>query len=208
MRNQGKRYSPQDDEDLRRLYPHNSIDTLMRIFGRSDKSITARAHKLGLVKAPDYEPPRRGCFVKGQRPWNKGKHHSPAGSEKGRFKPGNRPHTWVPIGHERVSKEGILERKVTDEGPAKDHFQSVHSILWEEHHGAIPEGHIVRFKDGDKRNFDIDNLELVSRAENMHRNSYHRYGPEIAGLYQLKGVLTRKMNQRRREIEDQDHRSA
>ncbi len=208
MRNQGKRFSPQDDADLRRLYPHNDIQALMRIFGRSEKSIAARAHKLGLAKAPDYEPPRRGCFEPGMRPWNKGAKGLDLSQGKGQFRKGNRPHTWVPVGHERISKDGILERKVTDAGPAKDHFQSVHSILWEEHHGPIPEGHVVRFRDGDRTNFDISNLELVSRAENMARNSYHRYGPEIAGLYQLKGVLTRKMNQRRRDIENQDHRSA
>ncbi|TDX30805.1 HNH endonuclease [Modicisalibacter xianhensis] len=208
MRNHGKRWSPQDDDDLRRLYPTNEIRVLEKIFGRPEKAITARAHRLGLTKAPDYVPPRRGVFEKGQKPWNKGTHFSPPGSEKGRFKKGQRPHTWVPIGTERVSKDGILERKVTDAGPAKDHFCSVHSIIWEERHGPIPEGHIVRFKSDDKRNFDDDNLELVSRAENMQRNSYHRYGPEIAQLYQLKGALSRKINRRSRDLENQNHRSA
>jgi len=207
-RNDGKPWSPQDDDDLRRLYPHHDIQALMRIFGRAEKAIAARAHRLELVKAEGYEPPRRGCFEPGLVPWNKGQPFNPPGSEKGRFKPGQRPHTWVPVGHERISRDGVLERKVTDAGPAKDHFQSVHSIIWEELHGPVPEGHLVRFKDGDKRNFAPDNLELVSRAENMQRNSYHRYGPEIAQLYQLKGAITRKINRRSRDIENQDHRSA
>ncbi|MFC7091929.1 HNH endonuclease signature motif containing protein [Halomonas salifodinae] len=205
MRNHGKPWSPEDDADLERLYPHNENRVLERIFGRPGQAITSRAHKLQLRKAPDYTPPRRGCFEKGQAPWNKGKSHSPAGSEKGRFKPGQKPPTWVPIGTERVNKDGILERKTQGAEHPKDNWRSVHSLIWEEHHGPIPDGYLVRFKDGNRQNITIDNLELVSRAENMERNSYHRYGPEIAQLYQLKGVLTRKMNQRRREIENQDH---
>ena len=208
MRNHGKPWSPADDDDLRRLYPRNEIRVLERIFGRAEKAIAKRAHKLRLAKAPDYTPPRRGVFESGITPWNKGMRGIDLSGGRGQFRKGNRPHTWVPIGHERVSKDGILERKVTDAGPAKDHFRSVHSLIWEEHHGPMPEGHVVRFRDGDRTNFDITNLELVSRAENMARNSYHRYGPEIASLYQLKGAITRKMNRRRKEIEDQDHRSA
>ncbi len=193
---------------MRRLFPVNDIRALMQIFGRAEKAIAARAHRLGLTKAPGYEPPKRGCFEKGSQPWNKGVKGLDLSGGKGQLRKGDRPHTWVPIGHERVSKEGILERKVTDDGPARYHFRSVHSLIWEERHGPIPEGHLVRFKDGDKRNFDPDNLECVSRAENMERNSYHRYGPEIAQLYQLKGALTRQMNRRSRDIENQDNRSA
>lgn len=197
MRNHGKRWTPQDDDDMRRLYPTNEIRVLEKIFGRPEKAIAARAHKLGLTKAPDYAPPRRGTFEPGIKPWNKGMKGIDLSGGKGQFKKGNRPHTWVPIGHERISKDGLLERKVTDDGPAKDHFRSVHSIIWEERHGPIPEGYFVRFKSDDKRNFDDDNLELVSRAENMRRNSYHtNYPPEIARLIQLRGALNRKINRR------------
>lgn len=197
MRNHGKPWSPQDDDDLRRLYPTNEIRALMQIFGRAEKSIAARAHRLGLTKAEGYEPPRRGMFESGLVPWNKGKPHPTRGrAVETQFKKGRKPHTWVPIGHERVSRDGILERKVQDATHPKDNFRSVHSLIWEEHHGPIPEGHIVRFKDGNKRNFDLDNLELVTRAENMHRNSVHRLPKELAELVQLRGALNRKLNNR------------
>ncbi len=208
MRNHGKPWSPEDDADMRRLYPVNEIRVLEKLFGRAEKAITARAHKLGLTKADGYTPPRRGCFEKGQQPWNKGIPFSPPGSEKGRFKPGQKPHTWQPIGSERETKEGYLQRKMTDTGCPPHDWVEVQRIVWEEHFGPIPDGHVVLFKDGDKRNFDHQNLELISRAENMSRNSYHRYGPEIAQLYQLKGALSRKINRRSRDIENENHRSA
>jgi len=208
MRNHGKPWSPQDEADMKRLFPVNEIRVLEKLFGRAEKAITAKAHKLGLVKAEGYTPPRRGCFEKGQQPWNKGIPFSPPGSEKGRFKPGQKPHTWQPIGSERETKEGYLQRKMTDTGYPPHDWVEVQRIEWEKHFGPIPDGHVVLFRDGDKRNFEPANLELISRAENMNRNSYHRYGPEIAQLYQLKGALSRKMNRRSREIENENHRSA
>jgi hypothetical protein len=41
-----------------------------------------------------------------------------------------------------------------------------------------------------------DKVECISRSENMRRNSYHRYGQEIARLVQLRGALTRQINKR------------
>ena len=39
-------------------------------------------------------------------------------------------------------------------------------LLWEQRHGRpVPDGHLVLFADGDRRNFDPANLLLVSRAE-------------------------------------------
>jgi hypothetical protein len=40
-----------------------------------------------------------------------------------------------------------------------------HRLVWETAHGPIPEGYRVIFADGDRSNFAIDNLILVSHAE-------------------------------------------
>lgn len=209
MHNTGKPWSDADIAACSRHYPDTDNATLARIFRRTESSIQNLAIKRGWRKSAAYMAGKPGCFKPGLVPWNKGKPHPTRGrAAETQFRKGQRPHTWVPIGHERVSKEGILERKVQDSDHPKDNFRSVHSIIWEERHGPIPEGYIVRFKSGDKRNFDDDNLELVSRADHMRRNSIHRYGPEIAQLYQLKGALSRKINRRSRDIENQDHRSA
>lgn len=44
-------------------------------------------------------------------------------------------------------------------------------VIYEAHHGALPKGYIVRFLDGDKSNFAIDNLMAVSLGANMLVNS-------------------------------------
>lgn len=52
----------------------------------------------------------------------------------------------------------------------------IHRLQWEKHYGSIPDGYIVHHKDGDKCNWDIDNLELLSRGEHLdhHREEHHR----------------------------------
>lgn len=41
--------------------------------------------------------------------------------------------------------------------------------IWEEFHGPVPAGHQVRFRDGNKRNVEITNLECVPRSEVLER---------------------------------------
>ena len=72
----------------------------------------------------------------------------------------------------------------------------VHHIVWREAGREIPRGYRLTFKDGNKRNFALDNLELVSIADMMRRNTVHNYGPEIAQLVQLRGAITRQINRR------------
>jgi len=47
-------------------------------------------------------------------------------------------------------------------------------------------------------NLALDNLQLVTRAELMKRNSYHQYGPEISKIIQLRGALALQINKRER----------
>jgi len=72
----------------------------------------------------------------------------------------------------------------------------VHHLVLLEAGREVPPGHALVFRDGDKRNFALDNLELVTRGDLMRRNSYHNYGPEIAAAVQLKGAIMRQINKR------------
>lgn len=196
LRNMGKPWSNDDIQTLRRLYPDTPGQTLARIFGRDRISIRNAARRHSLRKTADFMASGPGQFRPGNRSWNQGMKGLDTGGHAGHFKPGQRPASWNPVGHERVSQCDILERKVTDTGVTRRDYRSVHSLVWEEHNGPIPAGHIVVFRDGDRRHFDIDNLELISRAENMRRNSIHQLPPELAELCRWRGVLTRKLNQR------------
>lgn len=58
------------------------------------------------------------------------------------------------------------------------------------------EGHRVYFINGDKRDIRIENLALISDADNMRRNSLHNQPREIRQIIQLRGALNRKINAR------------
>lgn len=46
-------------------------------------------------------------------------------------------------------------------------WRLLHHVIWEREHGPIPDGHKVTFIDGDIQNVSIDNLMLVTNAEQM-----------------------------------------
>ena len=115
-----------------------------------------------------------GRFEKGHESHNKGrKGWSAPGTEATRFKSGNLPHNIKPIGWERKGADGYVYVKVRmrpSRPDCNDNFVAKHRLIWEEAHGPIPDGHVVIFKDGDRGNFALDNLALVSKAENQILN--------------------------------------
>jgi len=108
-------------------------------------------------------------FKKGHTPWNKGKKGINIGGHATQFKKGNKPANWVPIGTERISKDGYVEVKITD-GKLNKNWRAKHIMVWEAANGLIPKGHAVIFGDGDKRNFDLNNLLLVTRKQLVRLN--------------------------------------
>lgn len=198
---------------LRRLYPTHTGQQIADMLRLSLKKVYSKAHGLGLNKPGDWiaersrrlmedphHPGRRTWFAPGSVPHNKGKPFPAKGrAVETQFKKGMVPHTWRPIGHERVSKEGYLQRKITDTGVTRRDYVAIHHLVWRMHGRTVPTGYALCFIDGDKRNFDINNLELVHRSELMRRNSVHRLPKEAALAYQLVGCIRRQINRRDRQ---------
>lgn len=135
-------------------------------------------------------------FSSGCIPWNKGlTGYAPEGSESTRFQLGRHSHRWVPIGTEKVNGYGYLERKVTESEDRRIAWQPVHKLNWESVNGPVPRGHILVFRDGNKSNVDMANLELVTRTELMQRNTMHRLPDDLRDVIHLKSRLTRKINE-------------
>lgn len=45
----------------------------------------------------------------------------------------------------------------------------LHWDIWEQRHGRVKNGHVVRFVDGDRMNLDIDNLESLPKGEDRRQ---------------------------------------
>ena len=193
-------WTKQEDQQLRDLYPTHKLADIAEMMGRSISSVANRRTKLGLKRTPEQDAAiGDGRFKPGHKqPWNKGKKgwHAGGRSKETQFKKGHKPsNTWRPVGAERVSKDDLLYRKVSDTGVKNDDWKAVHVLVWEQENGPLPDGHIVIFKDKNRRNFDPDNLEAVTRAENMRRNSIDRYPPEYRQAAITLGWFKRKLNQ-------------
>lgn len=176
--------------------------------GRGLSAIYQRARNLGLAKSAAYlKSPAahrldgvKGMgtrFEKGQTPWNKGQHYVAGGrSAQTRFKPGQMPHNWKPVGTVRINSEGYRDIKITDLRRGALDWRGIHRLNWIAVHGPIPKTHFLRFRDGDRLNSLVENLELVTRAEHLRRNYHDRYPLELKRMVQLRGALQRQINKR------------
>lgn len=211
---------------LREHYPDRTGNAVAIMLGRPVKAIYQKAKELGLRKSEAFfasdlsgrvqrgkqDPRMRATQITpGTVPWNKGLKGVVGVQEacratqfkKGR--PAEESRNYKPIGSLRITRDGILERKVTDDPsiyPAR-RWTSVARLVWEKANGPIPAGHLVRFKHGmatvQVDEITVDRIECVSRAEHMRTHTYHQYGPELASVVQLRGAITRQINKRVKE---------
>lgn len=146
-----------------------------------------------------------GYFPKGNVPWNAGmKGWTAPGTERTQFKKGNLPYKTVPVGTESVRKDGYLYVKVA----MPNKWMSKHQKIWEEHHGPLPKGHVVIFRDQNFRNFDPDNLVAVSRAKLLVTNCHYKLADDpdindaklmISELSLMKSKVLKKRSPKRGE---------
>lgn len=204
-------WTPAEDDLLRQMFPTASVQQLRDAFGRGHASIYRRAELLGIERSPEFlaeakakravrivEIGKAHQLPKGNTPWNKGKKGWKSGGRSAdtQFKPGHKPsNTWRPVGAERVSKDGILYRKVSDTGVRKTDWRQVHVLIWEAENGPLPDGWLVVFKDKDRQNFAPDNLLALSKQDHMRRNSITRYPREVHAMAVKIGRFVGKLKQ-------------
>jgi hypothetical protein len=73
---------------------------------------------------------------------------------------------------EKLMSDGYIYVKISNTEKDWKNWKAKHRAVYEQAHGHIPKGHIIIFLDGNKRNFAIENLYAVTRAENIKLSQY------------------------------------
>jgi hypothetical protein len=169
---------------LIKLYPNNTNREIAMQLNARETQVQSKAFKLGLKKSKEFmlNHVLKTTFKKGHVPANKGKKQTefmtPEAIEKTkstRFQMGQLPHNSVGVKDGDITirmdhkKRGGKAYKYIRLALAK--WYPLHQYLWEKMNGKLPKGHCLWFRDGNTMNCELSNLELISRAENMRRNS-------------------------------------
>ena len=206
----GRPWTKEEDQYLRENYPDGDTRQICRDLDRSKTAVYGRVQKLDLNKSEEAKR-KYGCYLRGDEGidyrFNKG--HTPANKGKKMtaeqyarvkhtfFPKGNIPKNHKPVGTiaERTNyKRGraYLYIKIAEPGI----WVHLHRYNWEKVHGPVPKGMNLVFKDGNYRNCQVDNLELITREENMRRNTIHnRYPEDLKKAILTLGALKRKVRE-------------
>ena len=176
------KWTKEELQYLREHYPDDNTAEIAEHLGRTEGAVQQMAAKQGLRKSAEFmektlcalgrqvshtEKAIANRFKKGQEAFNKGKNRTEWMSEEGHekcirttFKDGHVPHNAYAAGTEIV-RDGRVYVKV----PGRRRLMLKQHYVWKQHHGKIPQDHVVKFKDGDFMNCDISNLYIMSRAD-------------------------------------------
>lgn len=187
----GKQFNKRDDDYIKENFPNMTTKFVADKMGRSAASVNYRACQLGVKKDKAYLNLNAGRlkgtegqayrFKKGHVSFNKGKKMETYASRDAiariqhtQFKKGAQPHNVKWDGAERITKDGYVEVRVS-----MGKWKLKQRLVWEMVHGSIPKGSVVRFRDGNKLNTELSNLELCTRGQLALNNSIHRYPVDV-----------------------------
>ena len=186
------KWSDKEIKLLKKLYPNTNNNDIAKILKCNYSRIVNKAFSLGLKKSQTHLKKMMNPVIgtntrykKGNIPHNKNKKWDevmPICKQlccmKTTFKKGNLPHNTKENGYISIRKDknGNDYKFIRLD---KSKWIPLHVYNWKQVYGEIPKDKIVVFKNKDKNNCSIDNLELISRVENMNRNTIHRYPVEL-----------------------------
>lgn len=216
-----RKWTEAEIDFLKLTFPDTGTAKIAETLKRTYGSVSSTANIIGLKKSKEFLASEAGRlkknsqvgaasrFKKGDTPANKGKRQVEymsaeqiARTEKSRFNKGNLPHNTksdftVTI---RPDNRGV---KIKFIRVALGKWVPLHRYHWEQENGPIPKGLKLIFKDGNTMNCDLINLELVTAADLLKRNSINNYPEELVQLVRLRGVLNRKINTHIKKLNDE-----
>lgn len=174
-----RKYTQEERQFFIDFVPGHSHKEIMKEFNRRFPPIGLNQVK-AYIKNNGLNTGRTGRFKKGQEAHNKGKKMSPEVYKKAKatmFKKGSVPANRSPIGAEKLREDGYWWVKIKD-GYKNANWTLKHRKLWEDANGPIPEGKLIIFADGDRDNFDLDNLRMI---DHKHHAIINHMGLSKAG---------------------------
>jgi hypothetical protein len=192
-----KFFSPEQSEYLRQHVKNISNSDLAVLMNNSFGLSLTRQQINTYKKNHNLRSGLDGRFQKGHIPANKNKKYPDMPHNTGMFTKGQKPHNHLPVGTELMKSDGYIWVKIKE--PNK--WRQKHVLLWEDVHGKKPRGMKLLFADGDRQNFDIDNIILVSSEEVliMNRKSLIMQDRELTKSGVLLAKVYAKMSRRKRE---------
>jgi hypothetical protein len=195
------------EDKIRILYPDMYTSELSAITGWPVSKIYNYVAKHGIKKSEEWRQKdylkrakqlesagAKYRFPKGHKTYNKGKKMDPALKDKIKhtfFQKGQTPMNVNYDGHERIDKDGYTMIRI-----APNKYVKKHRHIWEQANGKIPKGYIVVFKDKNKQNIVLENLEIITKEENIKRNNIHRYPQEIIQTIKLISKIKKRINEK------------
>jgi hypothetical protein len=203
-------WSDNERKILSEMFADNYTESICKILNRSYGSVSTKAALMGLKKSDVFRKMElekqaerlsiigvSGRYIKGREPENKGKKMPNEVYEKinhTMFKKGQQSHNsysdWTEV--LRADKKGKNYWLI--KLPNERKLKPKHIWLWQTQNGKVEKGFNVVFKDGNQLNCIIENLECISNAELMKRNTIHRFPDELKSTIRLVNKLKRNIN--------------
>ena len=196
---QRKPLTTEEDQFIIANISHMSQKQIATQLNRSSIAIGKRCKELGLSDIIQKKI-EDSYFKKGHTPFNKGlslsEYMAPDKIErtkKTRFKKGKKPPNTLPLWSESIRTDTSGRQYIYIKVPGRRKLIEKHIWLWEKHHGKVPEGFNVVFRNGNSLDVKIENLECISNSELMRRNSIHNYPLEIKETIRLRNKITKQI---------------
>lgn len=203
-------WSDDERKTLSEMFADNYTETICNILNRSYSSVSNQAFLMGLKKSVDFQnmelqrqtdrlktSGKAYRYSKGNTPANKGKQMPNDVYEKVKhtmFKKGQMSHNSYNDWDEVLRTDKTGKQYWMIKLPTERKLKPKHIWLWETKNGKVKKGFNVVFKDGNQLNCIIENLECISNAELMQRNTIHRFPAELKSTIRLVNKLKRTIN--------------
>lgn len=176
---------PWTEEELQYLREHAEsmlIKDMAKHLGRSRASVHGAMGRYGICTG------RTGCFPKGHKSWNTGMKGLIVSEKikKTWFKKGHKPQNTLydgalTIRHDHPRRGGNKYMWIRLK---ENVWYPYHKYLWERKYGPVPEQHVLMFKNGNTLDCRIENIRLITMAENLERNRNVKKSIEALKKYQ------------------------